>query len=479
MKREPHVSLMFKNYVNGHWEIGATTGVATNPSDLDETIGEYARADLRQVDAAVGAAHAAFREWSPSPAPRRAELLDAIGSEIIARRAELGRLLAREVGKSQSEAIAEAGRAGAWFKFFAAEVQRTAGDHFAALHPGIEMDLQHEPVGVIGVITPWSFPYELPALKIAAALAYGNCVVFKPAELASVCGWQLTEMISRSGLPAGVFNLVMGSGRQVGARIVAHPEVAALSFAGSAPVAAQVARAGAEKQRRVQLESGGKNCLVVLNDADFEAALNAAVEGAFASGGQRGDASSRLIVERGIHARFVAALQRRLAMFKVDHALKHGIHFGPIANAPQLQRDLDYLRIGQAEGAELVCGGAVLARATRGHFIEPALFLGDAAHRIANEEIFGPVAVVLAADDFAHALQLANHAPNCRYAAIFTESLKPAWHFRRHCRAAVVLVNLPTTAPAAQPVGASVAARARAVSAGEFYTRIKTAYLAA
>jgi len=477
MKRESHVSLMFKNYVNGHWETGATTGVAANPSDLDESIGEYARADARQTDAAVGAAHAAWREWSHSPVPRRAELLDAIGAEILARKVELGRLLAREVGKPLAEAIAETGRAAAWFKYFAAALQRRDGDRYAVVYPGVDRDAQLEPVGVVGIITPWSFPYELPALKIAAALAYGNCVVFKPAESASACAWQLTEIIGRSGLPAGVFNLVLGSGRQVGARIVTHPDVAALSFSGSPAVAEQVAQAGAARMRRVQLECGGKNTLVVLADADFDAAVNAAVDSAFLTAGQRSDAASRLIVERSLQARFVEALHSKLSRLKLDHALKRGIYLGPIANAHQLERDLDYVGIGQAEGAELICGGTRVERATRGHFVEPALFVGRPEHRIAREEIFGPVAVVLAADDYEHALALSNQVPACaptqQTAAIFTQALKSAVHFRRHSRAATVTVNLPTTG-----VGGG-AGSLRGIQAGEFYSQMKTAYWAA
>jgi len=253
MNRDPFaplVSTPLRHYINGGWETGATTGIELNPSDLDEPVGEYMRADARQTDTAIEAARAAFREWSPGSAQRRADALDVIGSEVLARRGELARLLAREVGKTLPEALAELMRAGQLFKGCAAQALRAYSDVAASARPGVEVDVTREPLGVIGIITPWSAPLAIPAGKIAAALAYGNCVVFKPAEAVPACASALASIISRAGLPAGVFNLVMGSGRQVGARIAAHPLVAALSFSGSAATARQVLYAGAARAAR-------------------------------------------------------------------------------------------------------------------------------------------------------------------------------------------------------------------------------------
>ncbi|SEB01106.1 aldehyde dehydrogenase family protein [Paraburkholderia sartisoli] len=479
----PLVSGPFRHFINGAWESGATTGLSLNPSDLDDPVGEYARADARQTDGAIEAASAAFREWSLASIQRRADALDAIGSEILARKDELGRLLAREEGKTLPEAIAEAARAGQIFKFFAGEALRIPGEHLASVRGDIDIDVTREPVGVIGIIAPWNFPLAIPAWKIAPALAYGNCVVFKPAETVPACAAALAGIINRAGLPAGVFNLVMGSGRQVGERIVASPLVQAISFTGSVATGTRVLQAAAARQARVQLEMGGKNPLVVLNDANLDTAVDAALNGAFFSTGHRCTASSRLIVERGVFEPFVATLKAKLAALTVDHALRHGTDIGPVANEQQLAVTLDYLRAGREEGAELVAGGRQLERATRGYFLEPALFIGEPGHRIAREEIFGPVAVALPADDYDHALHLANDTPFGLCAGICTQSLKYARHFRRHSQSGMVMVNLPTAGvdyhvPFGGRKGSSYGPREQGTYAAEFYTTVKTAYVA-
>ena len=483
MKREPHVPTLFKHYLNGGWETSATVGLSENPSDLDEPVGEYVRADARQTDAAIEAASAAFREWSQFNVARRAEALDAIGSEILARKTELGRLLAREEGKALPEAIAEAARAGQIFRFFAGEALRIPGEHRSSVRSNIDIDITREPVGVIGVVTPWNFPLAIPAWKIAPALAYGNCVVFKPAELVPGCAWALADIISRSGLPAGAFNLVLGSGRQAGARIVGSPLVQAVSFTGSVATGSGVLQAAVTRQAKVQLEMGGKNPLVVLNDADLNTAVDAAINGAYFSTGQRCTASSRLIVEAGIYERFVEAMMARLASLTVDHALKKGVDIGPVVDERQLKQNLDYIAIGRKEGAELLYGGRGLERATRGHFMEPALFAGAPDMRIAREEIFGPVAVVMPADDYAHALHLANDTPFGLCAGICTQSLKHARHFKRHSQTGMVMVNLPTAGvdfhvPFGGTKASSYGAREQGAYAADFYTTIKTAYVA-
>ncbi|ASW00283.1 aldehyde dehydrogenase family protein [Paraburkholderia aromaticivorans] len=474
----PLVASALRHYINGAWETGATTGVSLNPSDLDEPVGEYVRADVRQTDTAVEAAHAAFREWSLGSARRRADALDAIGSEVLARRAELARLLAREVGKTLPEALTEATHAGQTFKLCAADALRAAAEPGGSARAGVEVDVTREPLGVVGLIAPWSAPLAIAAAKIGAALAHGNCVVFKPAESTPGCAVALASIISRAGLPAGVFNLVMGSGRQVGARIAAHPLTAAISFTGSAETGTRVLQAAAARQARVQLEMGGKNPFVVLADADLDGAVEAALTGAYGSAGQRGTAAARLIVERAVFEPFVDALQAKLAKLSIDHALKHGTDMGPVANATQLQRNLDYVRIGQQEGAHLLHGGRQLERATRGYFFEPALFIGESEHRIAREEIFGPLAVVLRADDYDHALHLANDTAYGLCAGICTRALERARHFRRHVHAGLVTINLPTTAVEYHAPGGGRKASAYGVTDAAFWTAVKTAYVA-
>ena len=283
----------FRNYINGRWETSVTTATSENPSDLASPVGEYARADAEQTELAIRAAAEAAGSWAFTTPQRRADALDQIGSEILARKDELGELLAREEGKSLPEAIGEAARAGNIFKFFAGEALRTAGEKLASVRPGIEVDITREPVGVVGIIAPWNFPFAIPAWKIAPALAHGNTVVFKPAELVPACGWALAEIISRSGLPAGAFNLVLGSGRLVGQTLVDSPLVDAVSFTGSVSTGEGILAATAARRARAQLEMGGKNPLVVLDDAELDRAVECAVNGAYFSTGQRCTASSR------------------------------------------------------------------------------------------------------------------------------------------------------------------------------------------
>ena len=484
MKRSPVLQHNARLLINGRWETGVTTGVSTNPSDVHETVAEYARADRNQTEDAIRAAADAGRGWAQSAPQRRADALDAIGNEILARKDELGLLLAREEGKTLPEAVAEAERAGRIFRFFAGEALRLAGETLASVQPDVQVDITREPVGVVGVIAPWNFPLAIPAWKIAPALAYGNTVVFKPAELVPACGWALAEIIARAQLPAGAFNLVMGRGREVGQALVEHPLVDAISFTGSVATGERLLPVAAARRAKVQLEMGGKNPLVVLSDANLELAVDCALQGAFYATGQRCTASSRLIVEAPVHDAFVARLRQRMKSLKVGHALERGIDIGPVVDATQLAQNQAWLAIAREEGAEHVWGGDLLQRASEGHYMSPALFLAQPQHRVAREEIFGPVACVLRADDAEHALALANDTPFGLCAGICTTSLRHATHFRRHAKVGMTMVNLPTAGvdfhvPFGGRKGSSYGPREQGRYAAEFFTTVKTGYLRA
>ncbi|MBO9513479.1 MAG: aldehyde dehydrogenase family protein [Variovorax sp.] len=473
-----------RQFVNGRWETGVTTGIRRNPSDTREVVAEYARADRNQTNLAVRAAANAFPHWSHTTPQRRADVLDQIGSELLARREELGMLLAREEGKTLPEAVGEAARAGHIFKFFAGEALRAGGEMLASVRPDVQVDITREPVGVVGLIAPWNFPLAIPAWKIAPALAYGNTVVFKPAELVPACGWALAEIISRAALPAGTFNLVMGSGREVGQAIVDSPLVDAISFTGSVPTGEGILQAAARRHAKVQLEMGGKNPLVVLADADLDRAVDCAVQGAYFSTGQRCTASSRLIVEAPVHDAFVVRLRHRLAALKVGHALERGTDIGPVVDAAQLEQNLAAVASAREEGAEHLWGGERLTRASDGHYMSPALFLARPEHRVAREEIFGPVACVLRADDYEHALALANDTRFGLCAGICTTSLARASHFKRHARVGMTMVNLPTAGvdyhvPFGGRKASSYGPREQGRHAAEFYTTVKTGYVLA
>ncbi|WP_271410452.1 aldehyde dehydrogenase family protein [Pseudomonas sp. Q1-7] len=473
----------YDNYIGGEWVTGSGWSRNINPSDLSDCLGEYAQADAAQVTQAIAAARAAFPAWSVSGIQARADALDKVGSEILARREELGTLLAREEGKTLPEAIGEVSRAGNIFKFFAGECLRLAGEVLPSVRPGVSVEVTREPLGVIGLITPWNFPIAIPAWKIAPALAHGNCVVFKPADLVPGSAWALAEIISRAGFPAGVFNLVMGSGRVVGEALVNDPRVDGISFTGSVGVGRGIAAACVARGAKVQLEMGGKNPQVILDDADLKTAVELAVQSAFYSTGQRCTASSRLIVTAGIHDRFVEAMAERMRAIRVGHALQSGVDIGPVVSQAQLEQDLGYIEIGRGEGARLVVGGERVRCETEGYFMAPTLFAdSDAEMRISREEIFGPVANVIRVANYEEALALANDTEFGLSAGIATTSLKYANHFKRHAQAGMVMVNLPTAGvdyhvPFGGRKGSSYGPREQGRYAQEFYTTVKTTYI--
>ena len=379
------------NFIGGEWVSGPSSIADVNPSDTGEVVGLYTQADAAQARAAVVAAHEAQQTWQYSSIQERFEILDRIGTELLARQAELGSLLAREEGKTLREGIAEFARAGYIFKFFGGEALRLGGELLPSTRPGLTVEITREPIGTVGVITPWNFPIAIPSWKIAPALCYGNTVVFKPAELVPGSAWALAEIISRSGLPKGVFNLVMGRGSVVGEVFVTSPEVRAISFTGSSATASSIAAKAVARGAKIQLEMGGKNPLVILDDADLATAVNVAVNGAYFSTGQRCTASSRLIVTQGIYARFLQALTERLAALRVGHALSPETEIGPVVDESQLRIDQSYLEVGQAEGAKLHFGGQPLKRDQPGYYLEPALFTETTPRmRINQEEILAP-----------------------------------------------------------------------------------------
>jgi len=473
---------VYPNYINGEWKAASSHSPNINPSNLADVIGDYAQGDASDVQAAVAAARAAFAAWSTGGIQARSDALDTIGTEILARKEELGTLLAREEGKTRAEGIGEATRAGHIFKFFAGECLRLCGETLPSVRPGIGVEITREPVGVVGLITPWNFPIAIPAWKIAPALAYGNCVVLKPADLVPGCAWALADIIARSGIPAGVFNLVMGPGRVIGDALVNHPEVHAISFTGSVAVGTRIAQSCAIAGKKVQLEMGGKNPQVVLDDANLAQAVELCVQSSFYSTGQRCTASSRLIVTAGIYPAFIAAIQERMARIRVGDACAQGTDIGPVVSAAQLEQDLTYVEIGKAEGATLLCGGERLQRDTEGYYLAPALFVDSTpAMRINREEIFGPVASVMRVADYEEALSVANDTPFGLSAGIATSSLKHATHFKRHAQAGMVMVNLPTAGvdyhvPFGGRKASSYGPREQGRYAQEFYTTVKTAY---
>ncbi len=470
-----------QNLIGGQWT-GTETRPDINPSNTNDVVGEFSSATRQDAEQAIAAARAAFPAWSRSGIMERHTLLRKTAEEIRARSDEIGYLLSREEGKTLAEGVGETLRAAQIFDFFAGEALRLNGETVPSARPGIGVEVTREPVGVVGIITPWNFPMAIPAWKIAPALCYGNTVVFKPAELVPGCAWTLVDILHRAGLPEGVLNLVMGEGAVVGQAMVDSPDIDAITFTGSVGTGKRIAAACVERMCKVQLEMGGKNPLVILDDADLDTAVDVALNGSFFSTGQRCTASSRLIVTEGIHDRFVTALTERLRKVIVDDALKPDTQIGPVVDQNQLDQDVDYISIGKNEGANLAFGGDLLNRSTPGFYLQPALFTECRNDmRICQEEIFGPVASVIRVRDADEALAMANDIPFGLSAGVCTESLKMATHFKRNLEAGMVMVNLPTAGvdfhvPFGGRKASSYGPREQGSYASEFYTTVKTAY---
>jgi acyl-CoA reductase-like NAD-dependent aldehyde dehydrogenase len=478
------MSNLNQNFIAGEWLAGPTEIANINPSDLSDTIGHYAQADRAQLQRALDAAEVAQREWGQVGIERRYNVLMAIGNELIARCEELGTLLAREEGKAQPEGKGEIYRSGQFFTYYAAETLRQIGDNADSVRDGIEVDVRREPVGTVAIISPWNFPTATAVWKIAPALAFGNAVLWKPANLVPASAVALAEIISRQDIPPGLFNLVMGSGRNVGQQLVESPQVNAISFTGSVPVGRGIAQAAVTNFTRVQLEMGSKNALAVMDDADLDIALTCALGGAFGSTGQKCTASSRLVVHKDIHDQFVERLVAGANNMIVGHALEAGTQIGPVSSEAQLQQNLANVELAKQEGGELLCGGEQVERATEGYFMTPAVFAGTRNDwQVNREELFAPMACVIKVDSYDEAIATVNDTRFGLTAGIITSSLARATHFRRNARTGCVMVNLATAGTDYHvPFGgrgeSSYGPREQGQYAKEFYTTVKTAYIA-
>ena len=473
--------MTYAHYIAGEWVTDDAVSININPSNIDDIVGEFSRGDAARVDEAVAAANAAQPDWAAASPQLRHDVLEKASNLITSRKDELGRLLSREEGKTLAEGIGETMRAAQVFKFFAGEAIRNVGDAVASIRPGIDVTVEREAVGTIGLITPWNFPIAIPAWKLAPALAYGNAVVMKPAELTPGCAWELARILHEAGCPTGVFNLVMGPGSTVGARIVEHPGIDAISFTGSVAAGNTIAVQCASTGKRVQMEMGGKNPLVVVDDADLDVAVATAINGAFFSTGQRCTASSRLIVTAGIHDAFLEKLTSAAANLIVGDALDAATQIGPVVDQKQLDQNLRYLKLASNEGCDV--RGGELANGP-GFFMKPAIFAGATNQMtVSREEIFGPMASVIKVADYDEALAVANDTEFGLSAGICTTSLRYASDFRKKAQAGMVMVNLPTAGvdyhvPFGGRKGSSYGPREQGSYAREFYTIVKTSYIA-
>lgn len=472
-----------RNFIVGEWREGAGWIDDVNPSDVTDVVGRFAQAAPSDVHDAAAAARPAQTQWAAAGLEARATVLDAIGRELMARSNELGELLSREEGKTLPEGVGEVYRAGQFFTYFAGEGLRNLGSSGESVRAGVETLVAREPLGVVAIISPWNFPIATASWKIAPALAFGNAVIWKPANITPASAWALTEIISRQAIPKGLVSLLMGPGAAIGRELAAKADIQGLSFTGSGAIGSGIAAAAAPRFVKLQLEMGSKNPFVVMDDADLDRAVDLAINGAFGGSGQKCTAASRLIVHRPIHDAFVERFLARTRALKVGHALEPGVQMGPVVSAEQLAANLDYVALGQSEGAELACGGSALELAHKGHYMAPAVFLnGRSRMRINQEEMFAPITCVLPAIDLDEAIALANDTPYGLTAGIATRSLARATKFRQASRSGCVMVNLPTAGtdyhvPFGGVRASSYGPREQGRAAVEFYTQMKTSYI--
>lgn len=473
----------FANYIGGAWLAGDEVTININPSDTGDIVGEYCNASREQVRTAIAAAYAAFGQWSATSPQQRADVLEQVGIELSARREELGELLSREEGKIRAEGVAEVLRASQIFKFYAQEALRLAGDIIQSIRPGVAVEVIREPVGVVGVITPWNFPIAIPAWKIAPALAFGNTVVFKPADLTPALGWHLVEIISRCGAPGGVINLVMGRGSVVGDEISRSNHVAAVTFTGSVATGRTIREMVTSRGGKIQQEMGGKSPLIILDDADLDLAAECAVGGSLLSTGQRCTSNTRIIATPAIHDALVDRMVEKAKALTVGHALDAATKIGPVVDERQLATNMKYVDIARKEGGRVLYGGERLQLACGGYYMSPAVIAGcsnDMQH--VREEIFGPVVSILKVDDYEEAVHTANDSDFALSSGICTTSLAYAQDFKRRSKAGLVMVNLPTAGvdyhvPFGGRRGSSYGSREQGRYAAEFFTETKTAYV--
>jgi aldehyde dehydrogenase (NAD+) len=464
---------LIRNYINGEWVGTAKTQKNINPA-TGESIGEVVVSGREEAEAAIAAAKSAAKSWKAMPAPKRGEILARAAVEMIKRKEELARALNAEEGKTYGESLGEVQKAINVIEFMSGEGRRLNGETVPSELPSTFCWTQREPLGVVALITPWNFPVAIPCWKLAPALICGNTIVMKPASITPWTAKIIVECFAAAGLPKGVLNVVFGPGSSVGQALVEHADVRAISFTGSNEVGTKLYVDGAKTLKKVQCEMGGKNPLIVLEDADLELAATSTVQGAFGSTGQRCTATSRAIVVKEVVAEFT-----RLVVEKA-RALKVGEQMGPCVDEGQFRTVMSYLEIGKRE-AKLALGGERVG--DKGFFVAPTVFTGVKPEmRIAQEEIFGPVLSVIEVKDFDEAMKVANNVKFGLTSSIFSKDVSRVFAYLEHIETGITHVNSPTVGGEAQlPFGGmkatGVGAREMGKTAIEFYSEWKTVYV--
>jgi acyl-CoA reductase-like NAD-dependent aldehyde dehydrogenase len=472
-----------RSYVGGNWRDGVRIVEDINPANPQEVVAEVSMGNAALAGAAIEAADAAAASWRSTPAPARGEILRKAADLLEQRADTVGRDLTREEGKTVSEGIGETKRAAAILRYYAGRTLDADGETYPSHSPRTFLFARREPIGVVAVITPWNFPIAIPAWKIAPALAYGNTIVWKPAELVPLTATHLLQALVDAGLPKGVLNMVLGKGSEVGEVLTTHKGIDAISFTGSNPVGRSIQFKATQHGKKVQLEMGGKNPAVVLADADLPLAVEQVARGAFLSAGQKCTATSRVIVEKPVVQEFQERLAELAKNWKLGNPLEADTKVGPVVSKDQMQTVLGYIEIGEKEGGHFLAGGKRATNLGEGYYVQPTV-IADLDHesRVSREEIFGPVATILAASSYEEAVKLANDTPFGLTASLFTNDLTKALRFVNDIRVGVVKINQESAGLEYQvPFGgakeSSSGSREQGQAAKEFFTQWKTVYM--
>ena len=477
----------FGNFIDGEW-VNSSSGKtfkSLNPANIEEVIANYQVSTVSDVKAAVEAAKRSQNGWSAIPAPQRGTILMKAAELLEQKSEQIASEMTREEGKTIAEAKGEVGRSVNILRYFGGEGARFCGETIPSERAGVFSYTFRKPLGVVSLLTPWNFPIAIPVWKIAPALISGNSVIIKPASVAPLCTIRVVEVLNQAGLPKGVLNMVTGAGSTIGDELISNPAIKAISFTGSCEVGENIQRKTAAQGVKTQLEMGGKNPTIVLKDADLDLATDIVINGAFFSTGQKCTATSRALIEREIFEDFVTLLVDKTQKLKVGNGLEKGVHIGPCVDENQMKTVLDYIEVGQKEGAEILCGGQRLMdeRRDRGYFVQPTIFSRVSTDmRIAQEEIFGPVLALFSVEGFDQAIALANQVKFGLSASIVTNQLNRAFDYINQIDAGLIIVNLPSAGVEYQlPFGGTKASstgyREQGNVAIDFYSELRTVYL--
>ena len=472
-----------KNYINGTWRDSKNIRETINPSDISDIVSRTYDATKQNTSDAIKCANDIKEDWASSSIYERQKILDEIALKLLKNKDFYGEIIAREAGKPIKEATDEVVKSAEFFSYFAAEAIRNRGTYMDSPRKDVDIEVLNEAVGVVALITPWNYPLAIAAWKLAPALAYGNTVILKPSNLTPTIAYILAQIIDTTNLPKGVFNLLLGSGEVIGDTITSSKEVDAISFTGSVAVGQTIAKNSIQNMIRLQLEMGSKNSLIVLDDADINIAVAAAIKGSYNAAGQKCTSSSRLIVTPKIYDEFLQKLQIEMAKLTVGNALDTSSQIGPAISQNQLNQNLAYMQMAKDEGATYICGGEVLQKETKGYYFTPALFTdGKSNMQFNQEEIFGPIACILKVKDYDEAIKTLNDTQFGLSGGIITQNLKTAMHFKHHAKVGNIMINLPTAGmdnhvPFGGSKNSSYGTREKSFSASQFYTSSKTAYI--